>query len=335
MDSDLNTESNIEYPLYIYIHLFFVFVGFILYLTAIILFKVFFDKLSLIKNEIFTFIFINSFKSFLEILLSPSITKEFIIYLFGIIEFYLVIAYINKSLTTNKISENNNQIYELEYRYYIILCFVISSFPYENVVNLSGKYIFSYDTINIILSILFFRYINIKMQLLLDCLKEKKTQNSETTDIYLTYMKAEYYYTQFSIINIIFYATLFFVLIYNVIKILNLFFEWKTLSIYLILIFKEAIYCSIMAGGLIFFISLNIYNYVEPEKRNNESGDDLHLSNSSVIEVEIQQEENTNNSKRKKKGKKKKEKKNNKNEDEDSEKEKGNSKISEETEKLK
>jgi hypothetical protein len=335
MDSDLNNESNNEYPLYIYIHLFFVFVGFIIYLTGIILFKVFFDNLSLIKNEIFTFILINSFKSFLEILLSSSITKEFIIYLFGIIEFYLVITYINKSLTTTKISENNNQIYELEYRYYIILCFVISSFPYENVVNLSGKYIFSYDTINIILSILFFRYINIKMQLLLDCLKEKKVQNSETTDIYLTYIKAEYYYTQFSIINIIFYATLFFVLIYNVIKILNLFFEWKTLSIYLILIFKEAIYCSIMAGGLMSFISLNIYNYVEPEKRNNESGDDLHLSNSSVIEVEIQQEENTNNSKRKKKGKKKKEKKSNQNEDEDSEKEKENSKISEETETLK
>ena len=173
------------------------------------------------------------------------------------------------------------------------------------------------------------------MQLLLDYLKEKKTQNSETTDIYLTYAKAEYYYTQFSIINIIFYATLFFVLIYNVIKILNLFFEWKTLSIYLILIFKEAIYCSIMSGGLIFFVSLNIYNYVMPDKRNHESGDDLHLSNFSVVEVDIQQEENSNNTKRKKKGKKKKEKKINKNEDEDNEKEKVNSKISEETEKLK
>lgn len=166
------------------------------------------------------------------------------------------------------------------------------------------------------------------MQLLLDYLKEKKMQISEP-DIYLHYLKAQYFFIQFNIVNTIFYSILFFVITYNIIKILNLFFEWKSLSIYLYLIFEEAIYCSIISGGLILFYSLNVYNVKIPNKRRNDSDDNLH-----VIEVEIQQDENTNYSKRKKKDKKKKTD-NSENDDEDNEKEKTISKISEETEKLK
>ena len=330
MDSNLNYGANNEYPLHFYIHLFFVFVGFLIYLTAIILFQIFFEKLSLIKEEIFTFIIINSFKSLLEILLSSSIKKEIIIYLIGIIEFYLIIRYINKCLTTSKLTENSQQ-FELEYRYFIILGFIISSFPYEKTLQLQGKYVFSYDTISIILSILFFRYVNIKMQLLLDYLKEKKMQISEP-DIYLHYLKAQYFFTQFNIVNTIFYSILFFVITYNIIKILNLFFEWESLSIYLNLIFEEAIYCSIISGCLILFYSLNVYNVKIPDKRRNEIEDNSH-----VIEVEIQQDDNTNYSKRKKKDKKKKIN-NSDNVDENNdnnEKENTISKIPEETEKLK
>ena len=42
------------------------------------------------------------------------------------------------------------------------------------------------------------------MQNLLDYLKDKKMTNSTIPDIYLPYMKAHYYYTNFSIISNIF-----------------------------------------------------------------------------------------------------------------------------------
>lgn len=336
MDSQLNNETNNEYPLYFYIHLFFVFVGFLIYLTAIILFQLFYRRLSYIKREIFNYILLNSIKSFLEIILYSSIKKEFILYFIGIIEFYLLITYINRALTSQKISENY-QGYELEYRYFILLGFIIVSFPYEKFFNLTGKYIFSLYTINIVLAILLFRYVNIKMQLLLDYLKEKKLTNSEIPDIYLSYMKANYYYNNFNNINIIFDVTLIFVIIYNLIKILDLFFEWKELSIYLNLIFEECIYCSLIAGCLIFFFSLNKDSLLSPGIRKLGNGETINIAKYTVVDVDIQQDESINYTKRKKKDKEReinidKEKENN---GEDTEKEKSNRKITEEAEQLK
>lgn len=332
MESSLDSESNNEYPIYLYIHLFFVFFGFLIYITGIILFKFFFQKLSLIKKEIFTFIIMYSFKSLLEILLSPSMKKEIIIYIIGIIEFYLIITYINKCLTSQKISDNN-QIYEIEHKNYILFIFIIVYFPYERIINLTGKYIFSIYTINIILSILFFRYINIKIQLLLDYLKEKKTSNSNLPEIELQYMEEHYYYTQFNIINVIFYMTLIFAIIYNIIKILELFFEWKLLSIYLTLIFTEAIYCSLISGGLLFFFSINLHNLIKTKRKN-----EIHTFKVIDIDVQKDQDEISNDSKTKihEKTEKTKNKKENKNEDLDNDdKEKIDLKISEETERLK
>lgn len=334
MDSNFYNESNNEYPIYFYIHLFFVFVGFLIYLIALILFQMCFNQISYIKKEIFTFIIINSFKCFLEIVLFPSMIKEYIIYVFGIVEFYLIMTYINKSLTSQIISENS-QIYELEYRYYIIIAFIVCSFPYEKTFNLTEKYAFSYDTIIIALAILLFRYINIKIQLLLDYLKEKKMTNYEIPDFYLSYNQANYYYTNFNIINIIFCITLVLVITYNVIKILGLFFEWKELFIYLIILCEDFIYCSLIAGCLIFFFSLNRNNLTEKGKIENE--EEVNISKLSVVDVDIQQDENNNNSKRKKKDKKKQIKldKQIDNKDEINENENTNIKVSEENEKLK
>lgn len=335
MDSHLNKGTNNEYPLYFYIHLFFVFVGFIIYLTAIILFLLFYRRLSYIKREIFNYILLNSCKSFLEIVLSSSIKKELILYVFEIIEFYLIIAYINRSLTSEKISENY-QGNELEYKYFILLGFIIISFPYEKFFNLTGKYIFSLYTINIVLAILLFRYINIKMQLLLDFLKEKKT-NSEMPDIDLPYKKANYYYNNFSTINIIFDATLIFVIIYNLIKILDLFFEWKDISIYLKLFFEECIYSSLIAGCLIFFFSLNRDRLLSPDITKIGNGETINFSKYSVVDADIQQDETINYTKKKKKVKEREINKDKENDNygEDTEKKKNNRKITEESENLK
>ena len=335
MDSNINYREETNYPIHFYIHLFFVFIGFIFYLLILFLFYLYFKYLSLIKREIFTYIILNSFKSFLEITLSSSLIKELIIYFIGCIEFYLILTYINKCLTTKKISQNTSN-YELDYLYYIVFTFIISSFPYDKIFNLTGKYIFSYNTINIILIIFLFRYINIKMQLLLEYLKEKKMQNSSIPDIYLPYIKANFYYNNFNIINNIFYIILFLSISYYIIKSLYLFFDWKIIFIYIYLFLEESINYSIIISCLIFFYSFNKKKLLKGMKKTNIYKDESNFGKSNVIDIEIQQNENSNLTVRKRQKEIKKESnlKNDEN-NEDEEKQEVNSKINEENETLK
>ena len=338
MDSNLKYKEENEYPIYFYIHLFFVFIGIISYLIAFSLFTCYFKYFSFIKKEIFTFIILNSFKSFLEILTSTSLIKELIIYLIGCLNFYLLLSYINKCMTTKKLGQNTSS-YELDCLYYILLIYIFDSFPYEKTFKLSGKYIFSYNTMNIILIILLFRYINIKMQLLLEYLKEKKMTNSSIPDIYLPYKKAHFYYNNFSIINVLFYFILVLSISYYIIKILDLFLQLKVIFIYLSIIFKESIYICIVISCFIFFYCLNKNKLIKGGKKKNKNGEDSNLGKFSVVDIDIQQDETTNLSERKRTKEKKDETKLDKEDenenDEEEEKAKENPKINEESETLK
>ena len=337
---DSNTEDQFENKrtLYFYIHLFFAFTGVIIYITAILMFGLYIKYLPFIKREIFTFIILNSIKSFLEITLSSTLSKEIIIYIIGVCEFYLILTYINKSFVTKKISKNNPN-FELDYLYYIILIFAASSFPYEKIFNLSEKYIFSSNTVNIILSILLFRYINIKMQLVLEFLKEKKVATSEIPDIYLPYIKAHYYYRNFFIVNIVFYICFFSILVYYGIKISDIFLEWKNISRYLLLFFEEIIYNCVKLSCLIFFYSYNRSKLVKGGKKKRKQEEyvqDSNISNFSVIDVDIQQDENVNLTERKRTKERKLDKEEDNENDENNEKEKENNmKNNEESESLK
>ena len=288
MDSDIKEKSENDYPTYFYIHLFFVFMGLIMYILIVFLFQMYYKSTSFIKREIFTFILINSFKSFLEITLSSSLMKEIILYIIGIIEFYLILKYINKCFTTKKLSPNG-YTFKIKHFFYIIILFIACSFPYEKVFELSPKYIVSNNIINIILAIILFRNINIKMQLLLDYLKEKKMTNSTIPDIYLPYMKAHYYFTNFKIINVFFYLFLFSVISYYSVKILDLFLEWQLITKYILLFTEESIYICVIISCLIFFYSFNKNKLIKGGKRRHkeDSGEDANLSKFSVVDVDI------------------------------------------------
>ena len=67
------------------------------------------------------------------------------------------------------------------------------------------------------------------MQLLLEYLREKKMATSAIPDIYLPNVKANYYYNNFYIINILFYLILGLTIVYYILKILDLFFLFKTI----------------------------------------------------------------------------------------------------------
>ena len=334
MESD-SKESTDDYPVYFYVHLFFVFVGIIFYSLVFFAFKLYYNHPSLIKLEIFSFILLNSFKSLLEISLESSIMKELIIYIIGIIKFYLILSYIYKCFKSKKISQDNSS-FELNYFYPIIIIFIVSTFPFDKIFDFEGKFIFSCSTINIVLSIILYKYISIKMQNLLDYLKDKKMANSTIPDIYLPYIKEHYYYKNFSIINNIFCLCIFLVVCNYSVRILNLFFEWHLFSRYLLLFSEESTYCCLIAVGLIFFYSFNKNKLIKGGKRRKkeESGEEANLTKFSVIDVDIQQDEKTNLSERK--IPKDRKKRDNQEEDDEEEKEKGNNiKSNEESESLK
>ena len=326
-----NTEKDEnEYPTYFYIHLFFVFIKAIFYLLARSIFFIFYKNVTFIKNEVFTFLIVNAFKSFIEITLSSSLPKEIIIYFFEITEFYLIINSINKSITTNKIAQNTSN-YELDYMWYIMIVFIIFFFPYEPIFHISGKIIMTYNTIKIVLSILLFRYIFIKMQLLLEYLKEKKMATSAIPDIYLPNVKANYYYNNFYLINILFHIILGLSIIYYLLRTLDLFISWKMISIYLILIAEESIYILLIISNLIFFYTLNRNKLLKKKKKKNKNGEEINFEKFGVTDIDIKQDE-TNNLSEKEEAKDK-DKKVEINEEE--EKIKENSKINEESENLK
>ena len=332
MDSKLKDEQINENSLLYFIHIILAVVGFLLYIVIYLLFQFYEGAPSLIKKQIFTFILLNSFKSISEIIFTPSLTKELIIYCIGVIEFYLIISYLNDCFTTKKISVNSSN-FELEYIYYILFLFIVCYFPYEKTFDLSEKFILLFNIVNIILLIILFRYINIKMGLLFDYLKDKKMTNSAIPDIYLPYIRAHYYYTNFNKINNIFYLSLFLGITYYSIKILDLYLiEYKTIFKYLSFINEECFYCSIIIACIIFFYCLNKKHLNKRGKRRDENGEDVNLANFTVIDVDIQQEEDAKLSGRKKRNKKKEID----NDEDEEEKEKtNNAKGIEETETLK
>ncbi len=334
MDTKVEVPNENDYPTYFYIHLFFIFIGFIIYIIAFLLFQFYYNYSSLLKSNIFSFIILNSFKSFLEITLSSSLKKEIVIYCIGTLEFYLILSYINKCFTTRKISEDSSN-FHIENFFKIILNFAACSFPYKRVFNLSSKFVFLQNTLSIVLTIILFRFINSKLNLILEYLNERKMIDSSIPEIYLPYVKENYYYANFSIINNIFYICLISVICYYGIKNVELFDDWNTMYKYILLFVEESIYISVISAGLIFFYTLNRTKLQRGRGRKpipkEEGVEETNLAKFSVVDIEIQQDDSKISERKKNKDKDSKEDK-----DDDEEKENNNdNKINEENETLK
>ena len=335
MNAKLEYESINDSPIFIFTHLFIAILGFLIYIISFLSLHFCYSAPSLIRKEFFIFILFNSFESLVEIILSPTIKKELIIYIFGIIKFYLIISFINKCFTSRKISPYNSS-FELEDIYLSVFLFAVISFPFEKCIFLSEQYILSSNIINIIFVFILFKYINCKMGLLLDYLKDKKMNNSAIPDIYLPYMRAHYYYTNFNKINSIFYLSLILVNCYYSIKIINYYLDdWKLILKLLALFIKESFYCSLIIACFIFFYSLNKNQLNKVNKRKEEGGEEENLAKFTVIDVDIQQDENSNLSKRKRKREKKSKENDNDDENEDEKDKNNNIKEIEESENLK
>lgn len=289
MDSNLSDKNNGDNTAYIYINFFFSTIGIIFYLITCLSFELYFKAPNLIKSEIFTYILFHSFEHIVGVIL-PQSSSPIFLYCFSIVEFFLVLSHLNKCFSSKNISENTS-LYELEYKYFILAIFILVSFPYEVYFKLIDQYIFSLYIIKLILSILFYRYIDIKMSLILEYINDKKVTSSSIPDIYLPYIKANFYYSNFNKIDKIFFLIFVYVIIYYVVNILNLFFDFKMLYKYLQFGLQEIIYLFIVASCLIYFYCLNKDSLNNKKIIKEESSN---LNNLKVVDIDINQDEDEN-----------------------------------------
>ena len=304
MDSYLDDEETNINLISAIIHIFVSTAGFIFYLIVFILFHFCYKCPSLIKKEIFTFIFLYSIKTIVEILLY-TILSQFVCYIIDIISFYLIITYINKCLVSKKLSENSIS-FQLDNKNYMFVIFIICSFPLVKSFKLSQKYIVVENIINIIGAVVIFRYIKTKFQLLLEYLKEKKMTNTKIPDIYLPYMKAHYYYISFNNAYFIYFSSFIIIICYFSLNIFYFLFK-KTYLFYIAVICEKCAYICLVIGCLILFYAL--YKKLLGIGKNDENDEEGNISNFTVIDVDIQQEEKEENSSlgiRKKRGRKNK-----------------------------
>jgi len=307
MNSTLNTQladnTNsiaITYTLLTIIECGFSAIGLIFYLVIFILFHFYYKCPSLITKEIFTFILLYSLKPILKYYLPFSLITQLTIYCIGIISFYFLVTYINRCLTSKKISENPIN-FELVHRNYMYLIFLLSSFPLVSTFSLSEKYVFSLNIINIILVILLYRYVNARFLLLLDYLKEKKVTNSAIPDIYLPYMKAHYYYTTFSSVQMVFFDSFIIMIFHFSSNIIYILFKLRFLCYVSLLFGKISVFCLVF-GCLMLFYSFNKQSFGMGKNEMND--EEINIAKFTVIDVDIQQDEKDEISVRKKKDKK-------------------------------
>ena len=114
---------------------------------------------------------------------------------------------------------------------------------------------------------------------------------SAIPDIYLPNVKANYYFNNFYIINILFYLILGLTIVYYILKILDLFFLWKTISIYLILFTEESIYVIVIISNLIFFYTIHKNKLLKRRKKKDKTEEEVNLGGA---DVDIKQDDPNN-----------------------------------------
>ena len=284
MDSYVDTEFD-KISFSVMIRFFFSSMGIILYSVLFLLFKIYNKSPSLIKRKIFGYILFYSIKSIAQIFLPSSLITHLYLYCIKIILFYLLITYVNNCFTSKKLTENDN--FELTDKNHIILLYVASSFPVVEAYQISYKYNFIEDIMNIILIVLLYRYINVRFQLLLDYLKLTKLQNSKSQKTYLSYGKANYYYENFININKSFFKSFVCIIFFFALDILYILLNLKFLC-HISVLSEYIANFYLIFGCLQFFFTYNrkLFGFFQIGKP------DYHdVNKTSIIDIEYQQDD--------------------------------------------
>lgn len=293
-------------PKYIILQTVFSLLGVFFYISLIFLFCFYYKNLGFIKQNIFTFILVNSLSPLILLFIDNPTYKIAFSFFSETIQFSLILYFIDNCLTSSNISKDNKE-FQIDYKIYIILIFMISSFPFNNYLDLFEKTIFDQNVIKMVLIILFHEQIREKLKNLLEYLNDKINSNDSDMPHEIAY----YYYNICKIISKMFYTSFILFFIYFILKLFDHhFFTYKiTLEYICFFINLFAIY-SLVVGCILFFYSLNRNKLLKIDEKIFRKENSLEETQTfRVIDVDIPQEdinENTEHSSNKKRKKEKK-----------------------------
>ena len=174
-------------------------VGIFFYFTNIILFLFYYNCIVFIKEEIFSFIFLKSITFLIELFIDDHISRYLFKYWSQVIVFSLLLLHINKCLTQKKIIENIKDL-EISDKIYIMLIYMLSFFPYEFMFELQFFERVLQLVIKIVLAIYFYSYVDKKIKIMLDRLREQQIKSKNEIN-YLMGCKENYYLKMLRTIN--------------------------------------------------------------------------------------------------------------------------------------
>lgn len=184
------------------IQLSFSLIGILFYFSIIILFIFYYNCIILIKEEIFSFIFITSVLSLIEIFIDNETFRSLFIYITQIIAFSLLLVYLNKCLTQKIIVEDIKDL-EINDKIYILLIFMLCSFPFQSFLDLQIFERYVQYILKMVLAALLYYLIYKRMKLIIERLNEQKLE-SKNENNYLMGSKENYYVKMIKTINMMY-----------------------------------------------------------------------------------------------------------------------------------
>lgn len=184
------------------IQLSFSLIGILFYFSIIILFLFYYNCIILIKEEIFSFIFITSVLSLIEIFIDNETFRSLFIYITQIIAFSLLLAYLNKCLTQKIIVEDTKDL-EINDKIYILLIFMLCSFPFQSFLDLQIFERYVQYILKMVLAALLYYLIYKRMKLIIERLNEQKLESKKENN-YLMGSKENYYVKMIKTINMMY-----------------------------------------------------------------------------------------------------------------------------------
>ena len=229
-------------------------VGIFFYLFIIIIFFLYSNCIFFIKEEIFSFIFLKSLCSLIELFIDDEIYRIFFIYISQTILFVLLLLHINKCLTQKKIIEDTKDL-ELNDKLYIILIYLLSFFPFESFFSLQVQEMFFQNAVKIVAGIILYRHINKKINILTDRLKQQQIKAKNDVNHFMGY-KENYYLKMISTINSMYLTGLFLFIIYISINI-YLLYNFNEIIKFVGKFFDFGAFAFIILAQLLFFFCSN------------------------------------------------------------------------------
>lgn len=256
----MNFDRIILLPYISKIQLSFSLIGIFFYLSIAFLFFFYYNSICFLREEIFSFILLNSVFSLIELFIDDANYRILFTYSTQVILFSLLLLHINKCFTQKKIVENIEDL-ELKNKIYVILIFMLIFFPFDFYFNLQVIEKCALDIVKVVLTVFLYFFIFKRIKLIQQRLKEQQIKSKNAVN-YAMDSKENYYLKMTKTINTMYQVGFLFFTIYLSVKIYLLYNYNEVIEFIAKFGDYFGIACLMLAELLFFFCS----NKIELEK---------------------------------------------------------------------